>query len=167
MARRRAIAARVRAYLVLASAVAIPLADGAIDTVVMTWTLCSIADPLTGLREMRRVLKPGGMLVFIEHGLSLEAGVERRQPRLTPMWRHIGGGCHCGPMFRIRSRRNGVAPRHFPYSTSIGAASQSWPIDRHRGWLGSPFARSRSDLIVQARSREAPSRSRVSSVSAS
>lgn len=93
-ARRRAIAASVRAYLVLASAVAIPLADCTIDTVVMTWTLCSIADPLTGLREMRRVLKPSGKLFFIEHGLSPEAGVERWQRGLTPMWRHIGGGCH-------------------------------------------------------------------------
>ena len=72
----------------------IPLADDMVDTIVMTWTLCSITDPLVALREMRRVLKPGGKLLFVEHGLSPEPAVERWQHRLTPMWRHIAGGCH-------------------------------------------------------------------------
>lgn len=94
MARRRAIEAGVRAYLILGSAAAIPLATNTVDTIIMTWTLCSIAEPLAALREMRRVLEPGGKLIFIEHGLSPEPGVERWQRRLTPMWRHIGGGCH-------------------------------------------------------------------------
>lgn len=94
MARRRAAAAGVRAELLQGSATAIPLADNTVDTIVMTWTLCSIPDPLTALREMRRVLKPDGRLLFIEHGLSPEPGVERWQHRLTPMWRHIAGGCH-------------------------------------------------------------------------
>jgi SAM-dependent methyltransferase len=53
-----------------------------------------LGKPLAALREMRRVLKPGGKLVFIEHGLSPEPNVECWQRRLTPMWRHIGGGCH-------------------------------------------------------------------------
>jgi SAM-dependent methyltransferase len=86
--------AGVRAEFLQASATAIPLADNTVDTVVMTWTLCSIADPLAALREMRRVLKPGGNLLFVEHGLSPERTVERWQHRLTPMWRHIAGGCH-------------------------------------------------------------------------
>jgi len=94
IARRRAVASGIRAYLIIGSAIAIPLANNTIDTVVMTWTLCSIQDPLAALREIRRVLKPGGKLVFIEHGLSPERGVERWQHRLTPMWRHIAGGCH-------------------------------------------------------------------------
>jgi ubiquinone/menaquinone biosynthesis C-methylase UbiE len=94
MAQRRAAAAGVRAIFVQASATAIPLADNAVDTIVMTWTLCSIPDPLTALREMRRVLKPGGMLLFVEHGLSPELGVERWQHWLTPIWRRIAGGCH-------------------------------------------------------------------------
>lgn len=94
MARRRAAAAGVRAMFIRASATAIPLADNAADTIVMTWTLCSIADPLTALREMRRVLKPSGVLLFVEHGLSPEPAVERWQHRLTPMWRCISGGCH-------------------------------------------------------------------------
>lgn len=94
IARRRAVAAGIRADLLLGSATAIPLADNTVDTVVMTWTLCSIPDPLVALREMRRVLKPGGRLLFVEHGLSPEPGVECWQHRLTPMWRHIAGGCH-------------------------------------------------------------------------
>jgi ubiquinone/menaquinone biosynthesis C-methylase UbiE len=94
IARRRADAADVRVDLMQGSAAAIPLAEGSIDTVVMTWTLCSIADPLAALHEMRRVLKPGGNLVFVEHGLSPEPGVERWQHRLTPVWRHLAGGCH-------------------------------------------------------------------------
>ena len=60
----------------------------------MTWTLCSIPDPLDALREMRRVLKPDGNLCFVEHGLSPEPSVERWQHRLTPPWRRIAGGCH-------------------------------------------------------------------------
>jgi ubiquinone/menaquinone biosynthesis C-methylase UbiE len=94
MARRRADAAGVRAEFVQASAVAIPFADRTVDTVVMTWTLCSIPDPLAALREMRRVLRPNGKLLFVEHGLSPEPGVERWQHRLTPVWRQVAGGCH-------------------------------------------------------------------------
>ena len=94
IARRRAVAAGIRADLLLGSATAILFADNTVDTVVMTWTLCSIPDPLVALREMRRVLKPGGRLLFVEHGLSPEPGVECWQHRLTPMWRHIAGGCH-------------------------------------------------------------------------
>jgi len=94
IARRRADAAGVRAELLQGSATAIPIADNTIDTVVMTWTLCSITDPLAALCEMRRVLKPDGMLLFVEHGLSPEPGIERWQHRLTPIWGHLAGGCH-------------------------------------------------------------------------
>jgi ubiquinone/menaquinone biosynthesis C-methylase UbiE len=91
---RRAAASGIPVELLLGSATAIPLADDAVDSVVMTWTLCSIPDPLAALREMRRVLKPDGNLCFVEHGLSPEPGVERWQYRLTPAWRRIAGGCH-------------------------------------------------------------------------
>ena len=94
IARRRAAASPIPIELLLGSATAIPLADNAVDTVVMTWTLCSIPDPLAALREMRRVLKPDGNLCFVEHGLSPEPGVERWQHRITPAWRRIAGGCH-------------------------------------------------------------------------
>jgi len=94
MAQRRAAKAIAPVELLQGSATEIPLDDDSIDTLVMTWTLCSIPDPLAALREMRRVLKPGGTLLFVEHGLSPEPGVARWQHRLTPVWRHVAGGCH-------------------------------------------------------------------------
>ena len=72
----------------------LPLAAESVDTVVVTWSLCSIADAPEALGEMRRVLKPGGMLIFVEHGLSPDAGIRKWQNRLTPFWRRFTGGCH-------------------------------------------------------------------------
>ena len=94
MAEGRAAKAAAPVDLRQGSATAIPLDDDSIDTLVMTWTLCSIADPLAALREMRRVLRPSGVLLFVEHGLSPEPGVARWQHRLTPIWRRISGGGH-------------------------------------------------------------------------
>ena len=76
------------------SAEAIPLADDSIDTAVTTWTLCTISDGTRALREIRRVLKPTGRLLFAEHGRSSDEDVTRWQDRLTPVWQRIGGGCH-------------------------------------------------------------------------
>jgi SAM-dependent methyltransferase len=86
--------ARVPVSLVQASAEQLPFSNALFDTLVMTWTLCSIPNPSAALDEMRRVLKPGGRLSFVEHGLSPEAPTARWQRRLTPCWRRIGGGCH-------------------------------------------------------------------------
>ena len=72
----------------------LPLADASIDTVVTTWTLCSIPDPARALAEAFRVLKPGGQLLFVEHGLAPEPGVQAWQHRLTPLFRRLGDGCH-------------------------------------------------------------------------
>jgi ubiquinone/menaquinone biosynthesis C-methylase UbiE len=77
-----------------ASAETIPLEPGTVDTVVMTWTLCSIPDAPRALREMRRVLKPDGQLLFVEHGQSPDGSVKKWQDRLTPIWKRIAGGCH-------------------------------------------------------------------------
>ncbi len=76
------------------SAEAIPLEGGSVDTVVTTWTLCSIADASQALSEMRRVLKPSGQLLFVEHGQAPEESVRKWQDRLTPVWKRIAGGCH-------------------------------------------------------------------------
>jgi SAM-dependent methyltransferase len=79
---------------ILRPAEAIPLADGTMDTVVTTWTLCTIPDPVRALREMRRVLRSDGRLIFVEHGRAPDPGVVKWQDRLTPVWRRIAGGCH-------------------------------------------------------------------------
>jgi ubiquinone/menaquinone biosynthesis C-methylase UbiE len=94
MARKRAAEAGRPVTLTRASATSMPLENASFDTIVMTWTLCSIPYPAAALREMRRVLRPGGTLLFIEHGLSPDAGVARWQHRLTPVWRRFAGGCH-------------------------------------------------------------------------
>jgi ubiquinone/menaquinone biosynthesis C-methylase UbiE len=105
---------RVPVSLVRASAEQLPFANAIFDTIVMTWTLCSIPDPTAALVEMRRVLKPGGQLTFAEHGLSPESRVARWQHRVTPYWKHVSGGCHLDRKmddFRGRSRRSGRATR--------------------------------------------------------
>jgi len=72
----------------------IPLEADSVDTVLMTYTLCTIADGIAALQGMRRVLKPGGRLIFCEHGKAPDEGVQRWQNRLNPLWGCIGGGCH-------------------------------------------------------------------------
>jgi ubiquinone/menaquinone biosynthesis C-methylase UbiE len=84
--------ALVPVWLIRASAEQLPFSGSAFDTLVMTWTLCS--NPSAALNEMRRVLKPGGRLLFVEHGLSPEPRITRWQRRLTPCWKRIAGGCH-------------------------------------------------------------------------
>lgn len=76
------------------SAESIPLEDRSIDTVVTTWTLCTIPAVTQALREMHRVLSPNGQLLFVEHGLAPDDNVRKWQDRLTPAWKRISGGCH-------------------------------------------------------------------------
>ncbi|MFK7913324.1 MAG: class I SAM-dependent methyltransferase [Pseudomonadales bacterium] len=71
-----------------------PCENQSFDTVVCTWTLCSIPEPEKAVSEMRRVLRPGGKLLFVEHGRSDEAGVARWQRRIEPLWKKLAGGCH-------------------------------------------------------------------------
>src|SRR3989442_12456343 len=78
--------------LLEASAEAIPLRSGSLDTVVTTWTLCTIPNVTSALAEMCRVLKPDGRFLFVEHGLSPDPAVSRWQDRLTPIWKRISGG---------------------------------------------------------------------------
>jgi len=73
---------------------AIPLNDATVDAAVSTWTLCTIPDPVKALCEIRRVLRPGGRLHFVEHGRSPEEKISRWQDRVTPFQKLIGGGCH-------------------------------------------------------------------------
>lgn len=92
-ARKRARAAGMTVELISVSAEGIPADDDSFDTVVCTFSLCTIPDPVAALNEMRRVLRPGGDLLFSEHGLAPDASVQRWQHRLTPAWSHMAGGC--------------------------------------------------------------------------
>ena len=94
MAQPRIASAPFPVWLIRLDADRIPLADASMDTVVLTWSLCSIAGAADALREMRRVLKPDGALLFVEHGLSPDPVVRKWQNRLTPFWRRFTGGCH-------------------------------------------------------------------------
>ena len=78
------------------SAEQLPTSDASFDTVVCTYTLCSIPDAVQALREMRRVLVPGGKLLFCEHGRAPDENVRRWQDRLQPLWGPLAGGCHLG-----------------------------------------------------------------------
>jgi ubiquinone/menaquinone biosynthesis C-methylase UbiE len=115
------------------SAEAIPLEDASVDTVVMCWTLCSIPNALDALREMRRVLRPSGRLLFVEHGRAPDPGVRWWQDRLTPVWKRVAGGCHLnreigglieGAGFRIERLDTGYMygpnPLAFMYEGSAG-----------------------------------------------
>jgi ubiquinone/menaquinone biosynthesis C-methylase UbiE len=94
IARRSATNTPFPVALACQSAEELPYPAGSVDTVVTTWTLCSIPDPMQALREMRRVLKPEGKLLFVEHGRTPEARVNRWQDRLNPVWMKVAGGCH-------------------------------------------------------------------------
>jgi ubiquinone/menaquinone biosynthesis C-methylase UbiE len=72
----------------------IPLSDNSVDTVLLTFTLCTIPDWRAALDQMKRVLKPDGELLFLEHGESPDEGVCKWQHRITPGWKKIAGGCH-------------------------------------------------------------------------
>jgi len=70
------------------------LTPGSVDTVLVTYSLCTIPDPGSALEAARRALKPGGKLLFCEHGKAPDARVQRTQARIEPIWKHIAGGCH-------------------------------------------------------------------------
>ncbi|MCF6219542.1 MAG: class I SAM-dependent methyltransferase [Robiginitomaculum sp.] len=74
----------------------IPLPDACADTVVVTYSLCTIPDPIKALREMKRLLKPGAKLLFCEHGQAPDTNVHKWQNRIDPIWKNIAGGCHSG-----------------------------------------------------------------------
>lgn len=87
----------------------IPLEDGSADTVLLTYTLCTIPDWSLALQQMRRVLKPGGQLLFCEHGRAPDRDVHRWQDRITPFWKPLVGGCHLNRPVREYLERGGFS----------------------------------------------------------
>jgi ubiquinone/menaquinone biosynthesis C-methylase UbiE len=81
-------------FLVQSAEEGLPLPDASIDTAVITWTLCSISDAPKALRQVNRVLRMNGRLIFVEHGRSPDLSVAVWQERITPLWKRVTGGCH-------------------------------------------------------------------------
>ncbi len=94
MATSRAHAVQVEIEFFQTGAEQIPLEAGAVDTIVTTYTLCTIPDLNTAFQEMRRVLNPNGQILFCEHGKAPDAAVRRWQNFVQPVWKICGGGCH-------------------------------------------------------------------------
>ena len=118
----------LRLDLVPARGEALPLADGSADTVVLSYTLCTIPDPGAALAEIRRILRPGGMLAFAEHGLAESPLRQRWQRHLSGLWGRLAGGCNLtrDPLALIRAAGFDVRDLH---RDSFGA--MLWPLGQH------------------------------------
>lgn len=137
MARKRVAGQTVKVeFLPQSAEEPLPLSDKSIDTVVIPWTLCSISDAPRALQQMKRVLKPSGRLIFVEHGRAPDSGVAAWQDRLTPLWKRLAGGCHLnrridelfmGAGFTIDELRTtylpGPRPMTYTYQGFAGAPS--------------------------------------------
>ena len=107
---------------------AIPFADAAFDTVVTTFTLCSVQQPAAVLAEIRRILRPGGTALFLEHGRAPDAQVRRWQGRIEPLWKRIAGGCHL-------SRPIAQAYRDAGFATETMGERYMPKTPRPLGWI--------------------------------
>ncbi|QUL38611.1 class I SAM-dependent methyltransferase [Erythrobacter sp. JK5] len=116
---------------------AIPYPDRSFDTVVCTFTLCSVEDPALVLTEMRRILKPGGQALFLEHGRAPDADVAKWQDRIEPYWKPLAGGCHLtrpigsafrGSGFEVEPLGQGYLPK-----TPRFAGWNEWGVARKPG----------------------------------
>lgn len=105
--------------------------DARFDSIVCTFTLCTIPDAIAALREMRRVLKPGGKLLFSEHGLAPDAPVVRWQNRLTPLWKPFAGGCHLNRDIPALLEAGGFTIGQLETSYLKGPRPMTWV---YRGW---------------------------------
>ena len=94
MTRRRQFGLRFPLKVIEGTGEQVPLESGGFDTVVTTWSLCSVVDPIRVLGEARRALRPGGQLLFVEHGRAPEPDVSWWQDKLDPAWKRMAGGCH-------------------------------------------------------------------------
>jgi len=125
MGRKRATDAAFPVKLMKVFGEDLPLPDESFDTVVTTWTLCTIPDPVQALREMRRILRPEGRVIFVEHGRSPDPRVLAWQNRLNPLWSRLAGGCNLNREidaliravgFEITRLETGYAPGPKPFT---------------------------------------------------
>lgn len=107
-ARSRVLPTQPRVQFLAGSAEQIPLDAGSVDSAVMTWVGCSIPDIARALDEIRRVLRPGGRLLFVEHGRAPQQKIARWQDRLDPLWVRIAGGCHINRSPDVLLRQAGL-----------------------------------------------------------
>jgi SAM-dependent methyltransferase len=133
LAQKRSRRAGIEVDLVPVSAERLPLSDASFDTVVCTYTLCSIPDPLAALGEMRRVLKPGGKLLYAEHGLAPDDAVARHQARIEPWWSKVAGGCHL-------TRNVPALLREAGFTVQGRAAYIAWPRSLSYNYWGEAIA---------------------------
>lgn len=124
------------ARIVTAPAEDLPLPDSSADTVVSTLVLCTVDDPQGALAEIRRVLRPGGLLLFLEHVRSDQPRLARWQDRIEPLWRRVGAGCRCnretGPTirtagFEVERLEEGRVPKAPPWVRPLIAGSARRP----------------------------------------
>jgi len=109
--------------LLQAGAERMPFDAGRFDTAVVTFTLCTIPDTETALREIRRVLKPGGRMLFVEHTRSIQPMLASVQDAMTPLWKHLAGGCHLNRRAIELVRRAGF---HVAFSEAVW--SERWTL---------------------------------------
>jgi ubiquinone/menaquinone biosynthesis C-methylase UbiE len=135
IARKRLADVRLQIEAIEGRAEELPLPDASVDTAVVSYALCTIPDPEGALREVRRILKPAGRLLFIEHERSAEPWRSRWQDRLNSVWGRIAGGCHLNrnPLqliedagFVIRARQQERFPLHL-WQLGTQSGGEAWP----------------------------------------
>ena len=131
LARQRAAQISIPVEMVALELGQIQAADASFDSIVCTFTLCTIPDVMAALQEMRRVLKPGGKLLFSEHGLAPDLPVVRWQNRLTPLWKPFSGGCHLNRDIPALIRAGGFSIGQLDSSYLKGPRPMTWVS---RGW---------------------------------
>ncbi|BCA79921.1 class I SAM-dependent methyltransferase [Desulfuromonas sp. AOP6] len=127
----------------------IPLESASVDTVLVTYTLCTIVDVQQALREIGRVLKPDGELVFCEHGLAPDARIRRWQNRLAPAWRCLGGGCHLNRDIPALIEEGGFVVREMQAAYVSG-----WGLASYNTWGVATFAQRPQDLLAETSQQE-------------
>lgn len=131
LARQRAAQISIPVEMIALELGQIQAADASFDSIVCTFTLCTIPDAMAALQEMRRVLKPGGKLLFSEHGLAPDLPVVRWQHRLTPLWKPFSGGCHLNRDIPALIRAGGFNIGQLDSSYLKGPRPMTWVF---RGW---------------------------------